>query len=362
MSAFCPRHVRLLSLAACVFAACTDDSRSDAGVSDVGFAMDAEDVDSGPPDLGIVRIDAGVLIAHDAGAPLSCATTCDCPQGLACLEGRCRASGLGPVFCCERAGCPEGQACLDQRELPRTCPPAPDAGPDAGVPDVSVVDGGVVRVIGAACQSDLDCDTTAGLSCWEESAPPYLHGGYCTLENCMPSCPTGSTCVQFSGGLTPPLGCMQTCATDVDCRSDAYCFSVPGAAIKICFPDCVDDLIDCSPRNGATFCSPDTGRCEATPMQTVGALAGDPCNDNRDCGNGQVCMTERYWGFPGGMCTKICSGLPEAAPCGADETCQSFAGVGMCFRNCENNACPNRVNALCGVLDAAWAMPSCVAQ
>jgi hypothetical protein len=67
-------------------------------------------------------------------------------------------------------------------------------------------------------------------------------------------------------------------------------------------------------------------------------------------------------GFPGGLCTKICSGLPEALPCGLNETCHMFLGVGMCFKDCVSSMCPNRTNAMCLELNPAWTQPACIPQ
>ena len=129
----------------------------------------------------------------------------------------------------------------------------------------------------------------------------------------------------------------------------------------MCFPDCQDDVFDCAPRNGSTYCSRTTGRCEVTPMQSPTGLVGDACTDNRDCGTGQVCLGEEAWFLPGGLCAQVCSGLPEATPCGPGNTCQQFGGLGFCFRDCDGAmACPNRPTALCTTLDPAWTQSQCV--
>jgi hypothetical protein len=74
-------------------------------------------------------------------------------------------------------------------------------------------------------------------------------------------------------------------------------------------------------------------------------------------------MGELAWFFPGGLCTRICSGLPEATPCGPNQGCQQFAGIGMCFVDCgANMTCPNRMNAVCEKLDPSWTIPGCVPQ
>ena len=86
------------------------------------------------------------------------------------------------------------------------------------------------------------------------------------------------------------------------------------------------------------------------------------CLDNRDCAPGDVCMGQVGWNLPGGMCTHVCSGLAEATPCGPNDACQDFAGVGLCFARCQNGACPGRPSAICTALDPSWIDPGCVPQ
>jgi hypothetical protein len=325
---------------------------------DASSAADASVGDASPRDVLPLAVDAEVIVLHDAGLTGgSCDASCDCPQGEACISSKCRELGA-PVYCCEKPGCPSGVECLGPRDRPSTCPYPPDAGPDAGHADIGA------NQIGANCMSDSDCNTAMHYTCWTRDIPPFLWG-YCTIQGCAPACPAGSRCVQFT--LPPPMpavsGCMQLCTSDNDCRSDAYCFAVPNAGFSICLPDCRDDLLDCAPRNGTEWCNRMDGRCEMTPMQMQGTHVGDPCVSNEDCGTGEVCMGELAWFFPGGLCTRICSALPEATACGSGETCQVFAGIGMCFVGCTGQmTCPNRANAVCEKLDPSWTMPGCISQ
>jgi hypothetical protein len=323
---------------------------ADAPAGDVAEGLDATAL----PDV-VRRIgDGGAIVPRDAGPPPPCQETCDCPQGLACLGGECKTAGVGPVYCCANAGCPLGEACLGPGERPSRCPSPPDAGPDGGPRDIGA------GAIGAGCEVDTECNQAQGLSCWEQFDAPFLWGGYCTLEDCLPTCPGGSTCINFTGGVNPVQGCMATCTADGDCRDDAYCFQVPASPLRICFPDCRDDVIDCAPRNGTQYCSRTSGRCEPSVMQSPGVPVGAACADNRDCGNGQVCLSQVAWGMVGGLCTRVCSGLPEATACGAGETCSMFGGVGFCFDNCTGGACPDRAGATCTSLDPTWSQPGCV--
>ena len=224
-----------------------DPTGEDAGIemSDVNSTSP----EAGQPDATILRFDGGIIIHHDAGAARSCNSTCECPQGLACLNNICSTAGVGPVWCCDNPGCPSGQACLDRNETPGTCPLAPDAGPDAGPRDIGA------GVIGAGCEMDVDCDQSMGLSCWTREEINFMWGGYCTLENCTPGCPAGSNCIninmrnqtcvsandcmpgeQCQNGQCFRIGCMGSCVTDLDCRSDAHCFAIPNSTIRICIP------------------------------------------------------------------------------------------------------------------------------
>jgi hypothetical protein len=333
--------------------ACSSSGAPDASTPapDAAAAVDA----GRPVDARVIVADSGALAILDVGPPPACAETCDCPQGLACLDGVCGTAGVGPVYCCTKSGCPGGQVCLGPDDRPSACPGAPDAGVrDAGAHDVGT------GIIGSACAADGECGATPGAVCWAQDEPPFLWGGYCTVEDCdfgLP-CPTGSTCLTFGAG--GPAGCLRDCTTDLDCRTDAYCLAVPGSPIQICFPRCRDDVIDCSPRDGTQFCSPASGRCEPTPAQSATARVGDPCADARDCGAGQVCLGASAWGFGDGMCSRVCDGLPEAAPCEAGETCQDFAGISFCFRDCTNGVCPDRPSARCEIASPAWLVPSCV--
>lgn len=317
-----------------------------ATVDDGGVLADAHFADVMP------ALDAEPFVFHDAGVDLSCVTTCDCPQGLACREGMCRALS-GPVYCCTRDDCPPTAACLDEQERPGSCPR--DEPPDAGGRDTGIVG------VGSYCEDDTQCGP--GRTCWERAEPPFIWN-YCTVENCLPECPMGSACLQFN--LQPPdgpvIGCLQRCANEAECRMDAYCLNVPGAGFSVCLPDCRDDLLDCTPRDGNHYCSVASGQCELTPQQSPIAEVGDACSSNLDCGLGDVCMGELAWDLPDGMCTHVCGGASEATPCALGETCRTFSGLELCFRDCTNGICPERPSAECLTLDPSWTAPGCIAR
>lgn len=364
----------LAVLAAC--AACSvacSDPENDGGTPEVGVAdggVVGEDAVTHPDALPL-RTDASLVVPHDSGAAPMCNSTCECAQGLACVNNECTVLA-NPVYCCEKQGCPSGQACLDQAERPMNCPTPADAGPDAGATDLGT------GYVGANCTMDSECTQVPGMSCWTRNEPPFVWG-YCTVSPCgMDSdCPGGSHCLAFNVGscfsqadcpagstcqtgdcLLP--GCLQGCAGEQDCRSDAFCLFISGLGYSICLPDCRDDLLDCQPRDGTVWCNRSSGQCELLAMQNASASVGDPCVSNADCGPGDVCMGDIAFTLPGGLCTHVCSGLPESSACDVGETCQDYLGVGLCFRDCVNNSCPNRANAVCTILDVNWVEPSCV--
>ncbi|MDB4965986.1 MAG: hypothetical protein JWN44_1675 [Myxococcales bacterium] len=49
------------------------------------------------------------------GTGAKCMTACDCQAGLACRQGTCGMSQVGPVYCCDEGQCPAGQFCQDQQ-------------------------------------------------------------------------------------------------------------------------------------------------------------------------------------------------------------------------------------------------------
>ncbi|MCB9651670.1 MAG: hypothetical protein H6730_34505 [Deltaproteobacteria bacterium] len=327
---------------------CTGEGGPDAGPPDAGEAEDAQGADAGAPEAG--PADTGLFADHDGGGFITCSHSCTCPQGMGCVEGLCRNLGT-PVWCCARPGCPSGATCLDERDHPGQCPLEADGG---------VGDSGPGQV-GDSCERDSDCDSALLLTCWTRDEPPFVWG-YCTREDCTGGCPSGSECLTFNDA-DQTTGCMKTCADDTECRADAFCLGIAGAPFGgVCLPDCRDDLLDCAPRDGTRYCDPLTGQCEVTPSQSSSAQIGDPCTDATYCGAGQTCMTTAGWGLPGGLCTQVCSGLPEADPCPGGTSCRDFGGIGLCFVDCVNGACPNRTGAVCTSLAAGWPQPACVPQ
>lgn len=333
--------------------ACSSGDEGDTGSArDAGPARDA-----GLPPDATVR-DAG--FARDGGprdaGDLACTFSCQCPQGLGCIEQRCRAVGQ-PIYCCDKQGCPLGAPCLDTTDRPRTCDGegTPDAGScryDGGPPPSAP------QPIGGYCEQDEHC--LGDLTCWTRDEPPGFWG-YCTIAGCQDvGCPIGTACFQFPDGLGT-TGCLELCQADPSCRPDAHCVEavVPGAN-GVCVPDCRDDVLDCDPRDGSWYCDRATGRCGRTPSQQVGARLGGKCKSTVECGAGEVCFSELGWGYPCGMCARICSGTPEAEPCPVGSSCQPVGPYGVCFVDCASDGtCPQRPDAVCD-RRTGWSNDACI--
>ncbi len=335
--------------------ACSSSKQPDAGPMDGAQPTDgpAAVFDGGPTADLDASFDTGIVPGHDAGGPVFCATTCACPRGMGCIEGLCRDLGT-PVWCCQDDDCPSRAVCLDAQDRPGQCP-------DLDVPDAGMASTDPGQ-LGDDCAQDSQCDSARNLSCWVRNEPPFIWG-YCTVEGCVGGCPSGSECLSF-GDANRTQGCLKTCHSAADCgRKDAHCREIPGAAFGgVCLPDCRDDLLDCQPRDGSRYCSPLTGQCELTPMQSASGQVGDPCDNATQCGAGQTCLTEAGWSLPAGLCTQVCRGLPEASACPFGTTCLDFAGVGLCFADCVADQCPNRPGAMCDRLDSSWPSPACIVQ
>jgi len=105
---------------------------------------------------------------------------------------------------------------------------------------------------GAPCTDDADCYSPYGAGLCENTGfwPP---SGYCTILDCgapgMPAdvCGPNTQCVLLFDNVT---ACLLSCTTAEDCSPGHACSRLTGgAASKVCFPVCADDL-DC--RTGET--------------------------------------------------------------------------------------------------------------
>jgi hypothetical protein len=72
---------------------------------------------------------------------------------------------------------------------------------------------------------------------------------------------------------------------------------------------------------------------------------GDPCASDGECGDGYTCSSGAT--YPGGYCTKSCTGDCPNAPDRPEGFCASFAQSGFCFVVCNPNASACRQGYVC---------------
>lgn len=73
--------------------------------------------------------------------------------------------------------------------------------------------------VGDSCSTDSDCPSNA-------YCDKVMPDGLCTIANCRPdNCPDGSVCVEFYNG---ERFCMQNCDSDGDCRDGYSCIKDSG--------------------------------------------------------------------------------------------------------------------------------------
>ncbi len=322
-------------------------------------ACSKENPQTSPQDLGISSPDRPVMMAQDAsvfadassldlGGPIVCQVSCDCPAGQRCKEGLCQDTS-SPIWCCSSSQCPPERICLDSSEQPGRCPSAPDAGTISPMP----------AQLGEACRKDEDCQQ--GLSCWRRDQVPGLWGNICVKESCLRGgCEGFQRCLSFSEPQVQS-GCFLGCQNHGDCPRGTHCGTMPGSTFLSCIPNCQDDFLDCHDPQGRVYCHRERGDCQNLVSASPVARVGDACLDNRGCGPGQFCLGETHWQMPGGVCTSICRGHPQAEPCESqEEVCLMHRGLGLCFRGCEDGLCPRRPEARCQSLSLDWPSKACL--
>ena len=75
--------------------------------------------------------------------------------------------------------------------------------------------------IGDACTTNIDCSLNADRQCDTTQSL-----GYCTIPGCDPNrCPDQALCVEFSASTSRLARrfCMQSCTTNLDCRTGYRC-------------------------------------------------------------------------------------------------------------------------------------------
>jgi hypothetical protein len=223
-----------------------------------------------------------------------------------------------------------------------------------------------VQVPGSQCFVSSDCAATGN--------DPICLGpnegfadGYCS-EFCdlgAPVCAGDGICadpVPITGkAISVHPVCFDACNSIADCRPGYDCVD-RGLAKKVCIvaPESacddlqdndIDNLIDCQ--------DPD---CHMDPICTGGAkAAGQPCLSTGECFSNMsdpVCLTESFFGFPGGYCSQFCN--LGADDCGVGGICtQGFVPLNspVCLDTC-NVPADCRVNYSC--LDIGLAKKVCV--
>lgn len=262
---------------------------------------------------------AGALCFADGG----------CDVDLKCIN---RTGSVGPPRYCANACVPNTVPCA----VPLSCD-ATTAVP--GTTNACQYPNSGITQIGKTCTISSQCGSAMG-SCLapdvNPSGTPVWQDGYCTqgCEVGQPACPTGSNCVPTSSNTRL---CIASCRVGLaDCRPGYACdtLSATSGNAGICIPscrveaDCIDPVV-----NGQVVdydCRQCDGRC--VPKQTPGVGVGTPCNQDTQCGFGQVCrQADRR--FVAKQCTQSCARgcatCPAGAACVPDDRGELF-----CLKTC----------------------------
>jgi MYXO-CTERM domain-containing protein len=281
-----------------------------------------------------------------------------CDTDLKCIN---RIGTIGPSRYCASACVPNAVPC----PLPLTCDPTTAI---PGSANACQYPSAAVTQIGKACMMSSQCGSAVGNCILPGTGTPSWQDGYCT-QGCgvgQPGCPAGSECVPSSANVNL---CIASCRVGLsDCRPGYTCDTLGPTAgnAGICIPscgseaDCIDPVV-----NGQVVdydCRLCDGRC--VPKQTPGVGIGTPCNQDPQCGFGQVCrQADRRFAAkqctqscargcatcPAGaacvpddrgelFCLKTCSG-PRS--CGSGLRCADYPGVKACIPACQGDTdCP----------------------
>ncbi|OIP36971.1 MAG: hypothetical protein AUK47_14445 [Deltaproteobacteria bacterium CG2_30_63_29] len=155
---------------------------------------------------------------------------------------------------------------------------------------------------GGFCTTTDDCQEP--LTCLTETEG--FPGGYCSAQPCpQVGCPGSFATCAFLDPAHTVSACVESCNTDMDCRTDGYI---------------------CADLDGASGCLPGS-------MATTGAGSiGASCAADGDCDAGLTCMTNFVFGY----CSKACV---SDGDCGSDGACIDQGGGTMrCMDGCTNNS------------------------
>lgn len=289
--------------------------------------------------------------------PEGCKTTCDCPQGQACLNGTC---GVGPsgvkTYCCDNPGCPSGSTCVSKNGQQGKCPGQPSCSKDADCGKVSCQNSGNNCVINTpTCdsvsgqcrsltktQQNATCDS-ATATCKPKTAPCTSHcdcpqGNFCYQGKCErssygyfccenPGCPKTAQCVSRLG---QPGFCPVACKSPCDCDTGHDC--VQGFCQKTTSPVyCCDDPQKCPTGLACKDKSNKASTCPAKPRS---------CKSVCDCVQGEACTN--------GTCQKTSNPVfcCDNTGCPAGKGCVSKANLsGFCPKSCQNHCDCNQGEA-----------------
>ena len=212
--------------------------------------------------------------------------------------------------------------------------------------------------VGAPCTADNQCNSAMGLCQPQGSQPSGFQRwsqGYCyqTCAQGQAVCPAGSQCTNI-GNPTPI--CLLSCRVGLaDCRPGYSCAqSVNGG---VCVPSCFQD-IDCG--DVANYqCRTCDGLCVA--RQNSSGQVGDPCQQDEECGSGQVC-TRPDPTKAGKLCTVSCGSGCALCPTGSACHPTAPANALSCLRICTGaGTCPTGTR--CANLPTGRAcMPPCLSN
>ncbi|MDI1451801.1 hypothetical protein [Polyangium sp. 6x1] len=209
------------------------------------------------------------------------------------------------------------------------------------------------------CQASFECQPGAGLlgqACFLPSDcaanamdPACLQSwqgfpdGYCT-EWCdldAQDCPGDGHCADLGFGGVHGI-CLDGCVTDADCRIGYACVD-EGYPTKVCRQGPEADCTNFQDDDNNQLSDCEDPSCQAKPACKPGSkAAGQPCTKSNECYAGQndpICLTQDWFGVPGGYCTEYCN---FADDCGPGSICSSWfffpSGAGTCMRTCQTSA------------------------
>lgn len=280
--------------------------------------------------------------ACDPGVELGgrCAYNSDCPEGSACIVGRCGAECRGHRDCqlmaeclitdgvgrCalvqDRCPCPEGLACGEDDRCHSTC--------GAQCPDGVCAADGTCRRADADAGGTLDAGAPAGSDGGPFGAPDYAMHRTCALGGS--DCDAGERCVR-DGSATPV--CRTPCTSSMECPNGERCARLAdGTTDTYCSIGCNPVTSHgCPAGEGCDWLerwSDELDAMGAYPYArawdcravTAAGTHGAPCAAGtfEDCAAGHTCLEPE--------CTRLCpaiTGGAESPWCASGERCARFS-------------------------------------